>query len=81
MHLAAAVDAPTVTLFGPADPVEFAPWGSPKRHIVLTTDIGCRPCGVLDWSMDDPEDHPCVREIMIGDVLTAAREVSYIGDD
>jgi heptosyltransferase-2/heptosyltransferase-3 len=81
MHLAAAVDAPTVTLFGPADPVEFAPWGAPKRHIVLTTDIGCRPCRVLDWSMDDPENHPCVREIMIGDVLTAAREVSYNGDD
>ncbi len=73
MHLAAAVDTPTVTLFGPADPAEFAPWGSRQRHIVLTTEIACRPCRVLDWGGDNPEYHPCVREITVGRVLEAAR--------
>lgn len=75
MHLAAAVGTPTVTLFGPADPVEFAPWGDPDKHVVLTTAIGCRPCRVLDWGMDNPEFHPCVREISVGRVLEAARRV------
>lgn len=73
MHLAAAVHTPTVTLFGPADPVEFAPWGERSRHLVLTSEIGCRPCRVLDWGSDNPEFHPCVREITIGRVLEAAR--------
>jgi lipopolysaccharide heptosyltransferase II len=75
LHLAAAVDTPTVALFGPADPVTFAPWGPADHHIVLTSSIGCRPCMVLDWGGDAPENHPCVRDITVGDVLEAARRV------
>lgn len=75
LHLAAAVRTPTVTLFGPADPVEFGPWGTRNRHIILSAPIGCRPCRVLDWGDDDPAYHPCVREIHIGQVLEAARRV------
>lgn len=75
LHLAAAVDTPTVTLFGPADPQEFQPWGSRNRHRVLTTSIACRPCRVLDWGDDDLSNHPCVREIAVGRVLEAARIV------
>jgi heptosyltransferase-2/heptosyltransferase-3 len=75
LHLAAAVGTATVALFGPADPIEFAPWGDKQRHMVLTSAIGCRPCRVLDWGDDDPENHPCVRDITIGQVLEAARTV------
>ena len=78
MHVAAAVGAPTVTLFGPADPVEFAPWGDRGRHAVVTSDIACRPCRILEWRDDNPENHPCVREITVGQVLRAVRAV--LGD-
>ena len=76
LHLAVAVDTPTVALFGPADPAEFGPWGPPERHRVLTSNIGCRPCRVLDWSGDDLALHPCVREISLGQVLQAARRAT-----
>jgi lipopolysaccharide heptosyltransferase II len=76
LHLAAAVGTPTVTLFGPADPIEFGPWGNPQKHFVLTSDIGCRPCRVLDWGNDDSAFHPCVREIPIARVLDAARRAA-----
>lgn len=72
MHLAAAVHTPTVTLFGPADPIEFAPWGDPKRHVVVKSAIACAPCRILDWRADDPEYHPCVRDISVEQVLRAA---------
>lgn len=75
LHLASAVAVPTVALFGPADPVEFGQWGDTARHIILTTDIACRPCRVLDWAGDDLAYHPCVREISVGRVLEAARRV------
>lgn len=75
LHLAAAVNTPTVTLYGPADPVEFGPWGDPEKHIVLASNIACRPCRVLDWGDDEPEFHPCLRDITIGDVLDAARRL------
>jgi heptosyltransferase-2/heptosyltransferase-3 len=76
LHLATAVGVPTVALFGPADPVEFGSWGSPQKHMVLTSDIGCRPCRVLDWAGDEPQYHPCLREITIARVLDAARRVA-----
>ncbi len=75
MHLAASVHTPTVTLFGPADPVEFAPWGDVCRHAVVTSDIACRPCRILDWRNDNPAYHPCVSDITVGQVMEAASRV------
>jgi len=75
LHLAAAVHTPTVTLFGPADPVEFAPWGDRNQHVVLASTIACQPCRVLDWGDDDPENHPCMRDIPVAAVLEATRRV------
>lgn len=77
LHLAASVKTPTVALFGAADPVEFGQWGAKHRHAILTTDIGCRPCRVLDWGGDDLANHPCVREITVGRVLESARRVLH----
>jgi heptosyltransferase-2/heptosyltransferase-3 len=76
LHLAAAVGTPTVHLYGPADPAEFGPWGDPARHAVVTGDIGCRPCRILDWPDDDPACHPCVRDIPPEAVLAAALRVT-----
>lgn len=75
MHLAAAVDTPTITLFGPADPIEFAPWGHRSKHAILTSNIACRPCRILDWHDDKMAYHPCVREITVGQVLDEVRRV------
>jgi len=75
LHIASAVHTPTVALFGPADSVEFRPFGKPEKHIVLSSNIGCLPCRVLDWSGDDPQNHPCVRDIAIGQVLEATRTI------
>lgn len=73
LHLAVAVGTPTVTLFGPADPLEFGSWGDPSIHPVLFSNINCRPCRILDWGTDAPDYHPCVRDISVGRVLEAAR--------
>ena len=79
LHLAAAVDTPTITLFGPADPIEFAPWGHRRKHAILTSNIACRPCRILDWHDDKIEYHPCVRDITVGHVLDEARRVIQVG--
>lgn len=81
LHLAASVGTPTVTLFGPADPIEFSTWGNPQKHPILTTNIACRPCRILDWSSDDAKYHPCVRDITVTDVLSAARLAAEHTDD
>jgi heptosyltransferase-2/heptosyltransferase-3 len=75
MHLAVAVGAPTVHLYGPIDPTGFGPWGPPERHRVLISAWPCIPCNRLDYMDTEIPSHPCVREITVEDVLAAAREV------
>ncbi len=44
-HLAAAVDTPVIAIFGPTDPIRYAPL---TRHVeVVHADLWCRPCGRL----------------------------------
>lgn len=70
LHLAVAVGAPTIHLFGPADPIRFGPWGNPSRHVVLRSSWTCAPCGRLDWS--DLSAHGCVHDITIAQVMETA---------
>jgi len=73
LHLAVAVDANTVHLYGPADPILFGPWGDSDRHVVIMSSWDCAPCGKLDWP--DPAAHACVREIPVRDVILAAQKL------
>jgi lipopolysaccharide heptosyltransferase II len=75
LHLAVAVGAPTVHLYGPVNPEIFGPWGSPERHRVIVSAWPCVPCNRLDYGPDELAHHPCVREIDVNPVLKAAREV------
>lgn len=75
LHLAAAVGTPTVSLYGPADPVEFGPWGSAGKHKLLASPIACRPCRILDWGEDDLAWHPCLADISVDQVVDAAHSL------
>jgi heptosyltransferase-2/heptosyltransferase-3 len=73
LHLAVAAGAPTVHLYGPADPALFGPWGDPARHIVVMSEWSCAPCGKFDWP--DLPAHRCVRDIPVESVLAAAEKL------
>jgi ADP-heptose:LPS heptosyltransferase len=42
MHLAVAVRTPVVAVFGPSDPIRYAPLGPGDR--VIRIDLPCAPC-------------------------------------
>jgi heptosyltransferase I len=42
MHLAAAVDTPVVAVFGPSDPIRYAP--DRAIHRIVRIDLPCSPC-------------------------------------
>jgi ADP-heptose:LPS heptosyltransferase len=44
MHLARAVGAKTVTIFGPVDPYVYGPPFEPNLHRVVLKALPCRPC-------------------------------------
>ena len=79
LHLAVAARAPSVALFGPADPAQFAPWGPQPLHQFVAAELPCRPCRRLDYCALEPESTsapPCMRAITVNMVSAAARSVT-----
>jgi heptosyltransferase I len=68
MHLAAAVGTPLVALFGPTDPLRTGPYG--PGHRVIRHGLACMPC-----FQKRCETKRCMREIGVGEVLTATKEL------
>jgi ADP-heptose:LPS heptosyltransferase len=50
MHMACAVDTPSVSVFGPSDPARYFSGGdgrSGARHVVLRAELWCSPCNLI----------------------------------
>lgn len=50
MHMACAVDTPSVSVFGPSDPVRYFSGGSGApgtRHVVVRHELWCAPCNLI----------------------------------
>jgi ADP-heptose:LPS heptosyltransferase len=76
LHLAAAMGAPVVALFGPADPVMFAPLCPPARLRIVHAGLACSPCGTLEHPPCGATSNPeCMAAIDVGAVLQAAAEL------
>ncbi len=66
MHIAAALNRPLVTLFGPTNPIRTGPHGRPDS--VVRRDIWCSPCySRRCWHQS------CLRTLRIDPILAAAR--------
>lgn len=68
MHIAAAVGAPVVALFGPTAPRRTGPFGENNR--VVRAELTCSPC--FQRSCDTCQ---CMQEITVDRVLTAVSEL------
>jgi len=76
MHLAAAVGAPLVAIFGSTNEYETAPLTREgRRAAVLTHPVWCRPCMLREC----PIDHRCLTRIPPDRVSTAV--VTLMGSD
>jgi ADP-heptose:LPS heptosyltransferase len=81
LHLAAAVDTPTVGIYGPTDPKRLAPRGT--WHRVVAQAAPCAPCYTPDTvHLEDVtvcrQGNPiCMLEIKPGDVLDAAGDLLH----
>jgi lipopolysaccharide heptosyltransferase I len=66
MHLAVAVDRPTVAIFGPTDPV----WAGPYRreNSVVRAGVPCSPCYLRRLS-DCPNGHACMQQVSAKSVI------------
>jgi ADP-heptose:LPS heptosyltransferase len=76
LHLAAAMGAPVVAVFGPGDPVRFAPLAPPERVRIVRAALPCSPCGTLEHPPCGAVVEPaCITEIAVDAVLRAAAQL------
>ncbi len=71
MHIAAAMQTPTVVMFGPSGDLEWGPWQ--VNALVLTSSHSCRPCG-LD-GCGNGKVSECLTTIPVNEVLSAINEL------
>jgi ADP-heptose:LPS heptosyltransferase len=71
MHIAAALDIPTIALFGPTDPKKTGPygWQSNNNLKVIRADIPCNPCRKKECA-----DLVCMDNIKVETVLDELKE-------
>ncbi|HEX9392929.1 MAG TPA: putative lipopolysaccharide heptosyltransferase III [Usitatibacteraceae bacterium] len=74
MHMAAAMQTPTVALFGPSGEAHWGPWGVVHR-IVSSQDPRhtCRPCG--NDGCGGSKVSECLTELPVAQVLAAVNEL------
>jgi len=69
-HLAASLGLPTVTLFGPTDPIGWNP--ATPIHVSVRTGAECSPCDLADCPVPG---HPCMTDLTPGLVMEAVDRV------
>ena len=71
MHMAAALDVPTITLFGPTDPKEFAPYSC--KNVNITLNFPCQYCYGKP-TMYDCQSNECMKKISVEEVFKKIME-------
>lgn len=73
LHLAAALDVPTVSIWGPTSPGKWGPKGLCHRQIRKVE--RCEGCIYWDYRETCRHDHACMRAVAVEDVLGGIRDV------
>jgi ADP-heptose:LPS heptosyltransferase len=78
MHMACAVDTPSVSIFGPSDPTRYFSGGSGSpgtRHVVVRAELWCSPCNQIRRPPTEcagPGMPECLERVSVAAVYDAA---------
>ena len=74
LHIAVSQGIPTISIFGPTDETVYGPYPPDKKHIVIKSNVNCRPCYKF-FRLPDCDDRKCMTDISVQDVLTKLKEI------
>ncbi len=72
MHVAASLDKPMVSVFGPTNPVHIGPYERPES--VVRVDLPCSPCNYRRLSQC-PFDHACMKQVTSATVVERVEKI------
>ena len=72
MHLASALQVPTVAIFGPTKDTETSQWMNDKGAIVKK-DLDCQPCMKRKCPL---KHHNCMKLVKAEEVLSAVKSLN-----
>ena len=72
MHLAAAFQIPTITIFGPTNDQETSQWMN-EKSVIVKKDLKCQPCMKRICPL---KHHNCMKEIKAKDILTEVKRLN-----
>ena len=75
MHLATAVEVPTLSIFGPVDARVYGPYPGGPTHRVVAKILACRPCYRQFRFPPCPWGNICLKQMEVEQVLSAADEI------
>lgn len=74
MHMGAAMDVPTIGLFGPQTPVCYGPFGS--KHVSIYKGIPCSPCiKIHQEKIPNCKNLKCMKAISVDDVWNKVKNM------
>jgi len=73
LHVAAALDTPTIGIFGPTSPFHWAPLNPLAAVIETPNELPCRPCHQPVCRLGH---HLCMQDISVDQVRTAIRRAT-----
>lgn len=68
LHIAVSVGTKTVSIFGPVDEHVYGPYPPDRRHQVITSSVGCRPC-YRHFKYPACQDRVCLSGIKVETVV------------
>lgn len=78
MHIAHAVGAPNVAIFGPSNPARYGPEGETTKRVVVRQPLYCSPCNMIRRPPREcaaGEAPECIESITVDQVLRASLDL------
>lgn len=74
LHLAAALEVPTVSFYGPNTPKIYGPWG--KNHVVFYKNLSCSPCITnFNTKLVKCDNPRCILEIGVDEAFDGIADI------
>ena len=74
LHMAVARGVPTVSVFGPVDPVVYGPYPAGLPHRVVVKGLPCQPC-YRNFRMSRCGHQRCLKALTVDEVFEALKEL------